>query len=399
MSSMNRILLIFCFVGLSLGQLARITLTDGVAFTLLDVAVVLFVGYSAYDMVRKKERLKGVLLFPIGLFVAACIISLLVNLPLLLPDQFLVAVLYLFRWVLYAGVYFSIVRLRIKDAELIRYFIFAGIVQLFIGIIQYFYFSDLRKIYYLGWDDHLYRLVGAFIDPNYQGAFFVLLFILLFIQLVKNIKKYRRPYFIVSACLTLLTLTGIVLTYSRSALVMLAVSLIGLLMTIGNKKLVIGLSVCTLVFVILFSNTYIEGLNPFRTASVYARISSVKEVSTIIADNPVFGIGFNAFRYAQHRYGYRTSERWQVSHADAGTDNSFLFVFATTGILGLLAYLNIVKESIRLCILKMKKSNMLPVITCISLIGLIVDSFFVNSLLYSFFMFWIWILLGATESR
>lgn len=395
---MNKYLLILCFAGVSLGQLARFPIADGVAITLLDMAVVLFVSNFLFTAIRKKQKLQAQLTGPLSLFVAACVLSLLVNLFLYSPTQIGVASLYLIRWILYAGVYFAVLYYReLKEKELLFFIIGAGIVQLIGGLWQYYFFPDLRVLYYLGWDDHLYRLIGVFIDPNYQGAMFVLLFIVCLALFIQNMKHITKRLFGLGLIL-LLSLSEIVLTYSRSALVMLIASFGTFFFFLGNKKLLFMLSGIALLFVVFFSNTYIEGLNPFRTASIFARISSMKEAAVIIQDNPVFGVGFNTFRYAQNKYGFRVSERWQISHADAGTDNSFLFVMATTGVVGLVAYLYLLYRMLLLAKSKMRKKSSIPLIAFVSIIGVMVDSLFVNSLFYPFFMFWMWMLLGFTEN-
>ena len=42
------------------------------------------------------------------------------------------------------------------------------------GILQYLIWSDLTALKYLGWDDHLLRMVGTFLDPTYLGLILVL---------------------------------------------------------------------------------------------------------------------------------------------------------------------------------------------------------------------------------
>lgn len=397
---MNYFLLIVCFVGFSLGQFARVTIGNGVAVTLLDLSVFLFVLYHAALMIRERRQIQGKLIKPLGLFLGICLLSLLVNFPHLTKQEFLVSFLYLFRFVMYTSLYFVFVTFRIVTGkEFLKLFITSGAVHVLLGLLQYFFYPDLRQLYFLGWDDHLYRLVGAFIDPNFEGALFVLIFTALFMLLWNKKKSYMVKDFLGIGVFLLITLLSLVLTYSRSALVMLVVSLALFAFFLGNKKLVGAVGILTLVFIIVFSNISIEGLNPFRTASVAARISSMKEALVIIHDNPIFGVGFNAFRYAQHRYGFRTSEVWQTSHADAGTDNSYLFVFATAGIFGLISFLYLLSSMVRLIQNYMKKDHLLPTIALISLCGLCIDSFFVNSLFYTFFLFWIWSILGVMESK
>ncbi len=396
---MNRYLLIFCFVGFSLGQLARIDFGNGIAFTVLDIAVSCFVGYNMLPLLRIKQA-AGVLKKPIILFGGACILSLLVNSYILNFHELAVSSLYLIRWMVYAGLYFIIVNSSVfKKDEILQYFSIAGCIHIILGLLQYFLYPDLRQLYFLGWDDHLYRLVGPLIDPNFQGALFVLFFTLFFLLLWNEKKKYRSLSFL-SKLLVLIVLMGvIVLTYSRSALLMLGISFVSLGLLLGNKKIIFSFVVITLFCVVLFSNSKIEGLNPFRTASILARISSMQEAITIIRDNPLFGVGFNAFRYAQHRYGFRTSEVWQTSHADAGTDNSYLFVFATAGIIGLGAFVYLLLKILQFLWKSSRRNTMLSHLTLVSFIGLMVDSLFVNSLFYPFFLFWIWMLLGITENK
>jgi len=41
---------------------------------------------------------------------------------------------------------------------------------------------------------------------------------------------------------------------------------------------------------------------------------------------------------AQKEKGYLNSSNWQTNHAGAGADNSYLFVLATSGTIGLIAF-------------------------------------------------------------
>ena len=91
-----------------------------------------------------------------------------------------------------------------------------------------------------------------------------------------------------------------------------------------------------LLFVV--SDTSVEGLNPFRTVSSGERLKSFNEGVYIFEKNSVLGVGFNTYRYAQVRYSIRNQIGAAGSNADAGTDNSWLFVAATTGIVGLVFF-------------------------------------------------------------
>ena len=46
-----------------------------------------------------------------------------------------------------------------------------GSLIIWFGILQYALVPDLRSLHILGWDDHLNRLAGSFLDPNFTGSF------------------------------------------------------------------------------------------------------------------------------------------------------------------------------------------------------------------------------------
>ena len=130
--------------------------------------------------------------------------------------------------------------------------------------------------------------------------------------------------------------------------------------------------------------------------SLNQRIENTKQTLFVYQKNPIFGVGFNNFRYARERY---VQKDWMPypSHAGAGSDNSFALILATTGIPGLIAYLFLLYKMLRLGMSNLKKTPFAWILV-LSLAGLIVNSFLLNSLLYSFIMIWMWILAGLTES-
>lgn len=153
-----------------------------------------------------------------------------------------------------------------------------------------------------------------------------------------------------------------------------------------KKTFAILIVVAFLSVTVLLPKAYkTEGTNFLRIASSQARLDSAKQAIEIFKEDPLFGVGFNAYRYAKDRHGF-TFGNWEESHADAGTDNSFLFLLATVGITGFIAYLYMW--------FKILKINIRSKLLIASVVAIFVDSLFVNSLFYSFLMFWIWILVG-----
>lgn len=140
-----------------------------------------------------------------------------------------------------------------------------------------------------------------------------------------------------------------------------------------------------------------EGTNLLRATSISARLDSAKEALYIIEKNLLLGIGFDAYRYAQIRYGFKVGHGQQVSHSGGGTDSSLLFVFATTGIVGLVAYISMWYTILNYQYQKIgldERHKWMGVIFISSITSLFFGSIFINSFFYPFIMEWIWI-IGA----
>ena len=142
-----------------------------------------------------------------------------------------------------------------------------------------------------------------------------------------------------------------------------------------------------------------EGVKLFRTVSTFARVGNWKRGFVLIKEAPLFGFGFNTLRYVQERRGWVDRENGVASKAGAGLDDSFQFLWATTGIVGLLSYfwiiLSVGKIFVRL--LGNGKTRVLGVIGISTLLSTIVHSQFINSLFYPQILLWWWILAGASE--
>ena len=120
-----------------------------------------------------------------------------------------------------------------------------------------------------------------------------------------------------------------------------------------------------------------EGVKLERTYSVWARAESWKTAWNIFSQNPILGVGFNTYRYAQGASA--------DSHAGAGVDSSLLLVLATTGIVGFVIYLKYLKY-----LWKLGENDL---VLSASLVALFVHSLFLNSQFYPHVMLWISLLL------
>jgi O-antigen ligase len=393
-------IILFIFILLfPIAEVGRIQFVNGVAISLNDVLLcVLIVVWVGFHLYKKKKFDKGFLFKPVFLFSLIGFLSLLLNFLNLKLDALLISFSYLLRWASYASLYFIVKEFNPKLKLKINYILLiSGFFVVLIGFAQYFFYPSLRNLYYLGWDEHLYRLFSSFLDPNFAGAFFVIYFLFTLSFIANFIKRKYWFKFSIVGTMGFLTLVALYLTYSRSALIMLAISVVVYLYLINKKKFILLILLGLLLAIFILPKSFqTEGTNFLRATSSESRVSTAKEALVIIQRNPLYGVGFNAFRYARNQQGM-TGSNWEFSHGAAGTDNSFLFVMATTGVIGFVAFLWLIYKIFLLGKINLKK-NKLSIVLISLIVGLIFNSIFVNSFFYVLILEWVWIIAGLTEN-
>ena len=384
-----KILIPLFFVSFSLGEIARIQFPNSITVGLFDISVV---SLSFY-ILAKTRKSKFTLKIPIILFILISLFSLGINFRRYELDQFLIGSLYLLRWIAYTGVYFSATSLSDKGKKYtLRFMMLSGIFIVFFGYLQFLFYPSLRNLYYLGWDEHIHRMFSTFLDPNFAGVVFVLFFVFFYVFKEKFISNR-----LLSSLILLLTFGAIILTYSRGAYLMFVVCALIYSILVRQWKVVAGVVlVFTILFIILSPRFYIENTNLLRVASATQRLESSKQALAIFNKNPL-GVGFNTFRYAREKYGFKDLSLFGPSHSGAGVDNSMVLILVTTGIPGFLVYVYLIYKIFRIGFFNLKKNKM-GLVLLVSLGGLLVNSLFINSLLYSFTMAWIFLLAGLTEN-
>ncbi|MDZ7587429.1 MAG: O-antigen ligase family protein [Patescibacteria group bacterium] len=337
--NLNKILIYLLFFILPFGQLERF---PGLPLYLHDLVIILLITLNIKFLNFSRPTLW---------FLASAGLSLILALFKLPFNQILFSSLYLFRWLAYACLLPIYQHLKLDLKPLLKYLC---LVLAVFGIFQYLLVPDTRFLAGLNWDDHYYRLISTVFDPNYLGLIFVLGLILFNLQLLPS----------------LILFTALLFTYSRSSY--LALIIVGLYLAIIKKKFKIFIFA---LFAFIFALYFLprpggEGVKLERWFSVEQRLANYKESFQLIKLSPVFGLGFNTLRYYRNDF---------VSHAAAGLDSSLLFVFATTGIFGLIFYLNLVR-------------NLWPTsaLVKLSLMAILVHSLFQNSLFYPLIMIWLW---------
>ena len=400
-------LTIFILIFFPFGELMRFSLGNAIFLKPLDFIVTCAAILFTVLVFFKKIRTQSFYVAPIALFSGIGLLSLLLNSYWLQFPEFITSFLYLIRWISYSCFLLLILFLDKKKKIKIRSLALSvGAVILLIGFIQYLYYPSLKPYIGQGWDEHMHRLFAVFLDPNFAGAFFVLYLIFVAGELYRRGKLisdstlfFKSKMNILLCTLCFLTLLAILLTFSRAALLMLFVSTGVFCILIQKKKIFFGLlAVIFCFFVSISSQFYIENINIFREASSKARIANYITALGIISSKPFIGVGFNSYRYAKTNIGVPSNWTGAPSHADAGVDNSYLFVWATTGIIGLLAYIwlwwRIMNRS--LTIFK-KYHSPQSIVVLSSISGLFINALFINSLFFPACLLWTYLMIGIQE--
>lgn len=396
------VLYIFLIISISLGVLTRITFFSFVNIYLFDLFAILIIILSAKNifLFLKKNFRQAI---PLFLFFVISSIGLFFNTKNIL--EFISSIAYLIRVICYLFVFIPLLGIKKERLHTLKkIMLFAGLFFILLGYVQYLFYPNLRNLYYLGWDEHLYRLFSTFLDPNFAGAFIVLIILLYsyyFFELFKKASSIMKSLLILGY---LFIIPSIFLTYSRSALVMLFVSLIIFLILIKKKAILLFFLLLFFLGIILLpKNLGGEGVKLLRTASIFARLHSYREATVIFTKNPLAGVGFDSLRFVYQRYGFVSQEQAIISHSAAGVPNSFLFILATTGITGFSLFCYLLYLLSKKIWHKRKGMVMYSGYVLAAFLGVLVDGLFENSLFYAQILLWLvlsaGILFGLSKNK
>lgn len=376
-------LLYFCLISIVIGAFGKLPLNIpniNIYFIDLTVGGILIVWIlNLYKLIKliKDDKLSSYFL----LFVIIGFFSLIFS-PLNLSWlEKIISSFYLLRFFSYYIVYITIIYLvktkTLLPKILILYLGLAGFILAVVSWLQYLLYPDLRNLYYLGWDPHYKRIFGSFFDPNYLGLILVLALIALF--------STKSTYFI-WFCRIIVFIT-ITFTYSRSSFLSLFIA--SFVYSVVRRKyfILILISLVFILTIFILPRPKGEGVKLARTFSLISRIENWRQGYNIFLKTPILGVGFNALRYAKKQYGFAAISQ-DESHSGAGFDNSFIVVLATTGIVGLIAYV----------LFLAKCFGRVSLFVQISLAAIIAHSFFLNSLFFPWVMVWMWITIGIGKA-
>ncbi len=387
-----KLLLFAAIASLIAGQLIRINLTQAGAVTITDIFAGAAVVTFAYHSLLKKVsiNLPKSIFLPFALFIISATCSTALALNSFTSGQVLIALFFTVRLVTYIFLCFVVVN-TIKKNEVqkwVKILLITGTAFAAIGLFQFMFFPNLTSLQAFGWDPHVYRLVSTTLDPNYTGlilTFFTSLAVSLYLFKKNKLYLFLAGLFVVA----------ILLTFSRSSYLALLVAML----TIGSIKspktffIVITIFILSFIFVPQIKDRIIGAFLVDETAN--ARIISWHKAFAVFSKNPIFGVGYDTYRFAQIKYGFVPDDDLAGGHSGAGSDSSFLLVLATTGVVGFTFFTAMI-VSLIFFLKKNLKNNYLSLAVFASFMALLFHTQFVNSFMFPQIMLIFWFLVGLS---
>lgn len=330
------VLIYLIFFIFSFGQLGRISFwNQQINIYLYELMMVIVMGLLMVKirpkrLIRLIGQIRKKQLQPIGFFLLILLLSLIYRFWEFPFNVNLVGFLYWLRLFFYFFFFFSFsiwLEKEKKKAILSKSLVMITILTIIFSYTQYLLYPNLRNLYYLGWDPHHYRAFGLFFDTTLAGIIFSILFF--FWLHKKGLRTIRL--------IGLIGLLGLILlTYSRITYLSF---LLGLVFYFSQKKwskLIITLvffGFLTLIF--LIPKTPGESTNLKRLFTIEARINDYQEGIFLWLKQPILGWGYNRIRFL------RSVE--DINHAGANFSSSFLTILVSSGVIGLIGLMGLVR--------------------------------------------------------
>lgn len=371
---------------LVLGQLGGIQLSPGITIFFHDLLAVGIILISSFQYLTKKKEIQGSLIKPLSYFIGIAVVSLLLNVGKFSYSQLLLGSLYLWRFMLYAGLYLVARNEKISSMFWIVGLYCVGVSVAILGFVQYIFYPSLRNLLYQGWDEHYYRLFSTFLDPNFVGMFFVFSFFI-------GLFLYNKRWQIQISIGQIIIGVALILTYSRSSFLAFLAGILVFVILTRKKVLLLSIIFGGLIYAGL-PNHGIDANRLFRSESASARISSYRESLILVQQSPIIGIGFNMLRYQATRQRMLDADGI-VSRDAGGLNSSLLVVLVTTGIIGLSIFGYLVYK---MAVVMYQRNDMVGYIGLSLMAALGVHSLFNNSIFYSWILIGIFIFWGSSET-
>lgn len=382
--------------GIISGQLIKIQLFNQSGPILLDF-IVLAMNVVGISKLKNKFFVLP-LYFKIAFaFIAVAVISLIFTPLNLLPKEVLASFLYTLRFsnfiflgaLLYSN-YFPVISKNIQNILLV-----SGVSLSALGLLQLAFIPNLGFLAKEGWDPYVFRTVSTFLDPNLVGAFFCLTLVILAQKWLAYPTQKKIIFLMMIVYFALMT------TFSRGSYLMFSTSFF--VLTVLNKSLKLGILTIILCAGLylgysLYLNAPKEQRLSMKAASAQTRLDSWQLGWKLFTSYPVLGIGHNAYRFGLREINSVPVENI-VNRGASSNHSSLLQVAATTGIAGLAVFAGFLGSIFQAGWKSHSKKDSWGIVLLSSTSGLIIHSFFANSLFYPLIFIWLILALAKLKNQ
>lgn len=380
---MGNLLLIILGFGILAGQIVQLPVF-GVDAPLVDLAVgaSLLIGGASLVLRPVKLPKKFWSTFaPFILLGLALTVSLVMSLGNVESSNRLIALLYLARMLAYLSLPLVLYLVLVPGRfSYIKAGLWLFVAFALLGFFQMAIFPDFGIFEYLGWDPHQGRLLSTFLDPNFAGIWLAFGVGLGLAEL-----QFRRPLVerLNLGLATALLLASTLLTASRSALVAIGVVILTVLGANNWRRLGVVAVLClALVFISPQLQSRLGGIWRIDQTAAF-RLESWESGLHLWRQNIIFGVGYNTL--TERRYEQALPGTVSLSgRSEAGFDSSLLTIAATSGILGLGAFLWLLVRVLVLAVRAVASGQQSSIgyVALSSTAALLLSSWFVNAWLY-----------------
>lgn len=392
------------------GQLLRISIgpRGGTAILLIDIVTAIFIAAWIFRKLLHEQKITpsafGV---PLLAFLAIGLLSLVQGAAVLYDaigfdlKQYIIGGLYLGRLIMYSLTFFAARDLMMgeKDVKRAWHWLSAATILVAVaGFIQFVVYPDFTSMAIkYGWDPHIGRLLSTWFDPNFVGGFFAVIALI-----ALSVFLYQKQFTTkaILGVMFLVLVYALILTYSRSGYLALAIGLLA----IGVwkfRRILLAMLVLGLLLGAIFPRSLDRITDGFNfDATAQKRIVSWQHGISVLARYPLLGTGYNLIAPIQDEMGL--VGEFDINNR-AGFENSLLTVLVAMGIPGLLVFvwlwLKILGQAFILasnCYLSnWGRGFSLGVFA--GLLGLVVHSLFINSLLFVLIYLPLMVLLAGID--
>jgi hypothetical protein len=326
---------LFLLFSIIIGELGRVHIFGSLYISLIDIAALIFlIVNSNIASLSKKVVHKKYLIWTVSIFLIMIVTLLaqIFNTPI---NEIGVGLLYPLRWIVFLLIPIAVMIFCSENKQLTqlteRNYLATFIILAILGFLQLLIYPNLGMLEQYGYDPHYLRLTSTWLDPNFVGAAFVL-----GILLYAAIKQRKYTNIAIS-----ILFIALLCTFSRSSYLLFGVC--GISFSLVRRSwcafccVVVGCILLYLSFAIPRQNLE-KSRNIDRYVSANSRIISYSQGVRFFQDHPFVGIGYNLVRFQRKQYGM-IAESTEGGNSGAGIDSSWIFVLATTGILGLTIFL------------------------------------------------------------